>query len=180
MLKSETFTRIVSLAAAFSLLFQGTILSAFEGNEPKPLVQDVELREGGVLVTRVIDVFGNPLSGQDVVIQFKGNAVATATSNEKGLISVSDLRPGLHVITTSTGSTPCRFWAKGDAPPSAVAIPAVIAGTDAEIVRGQFGIFNLPMAVYAGVTAAAMVIAVDAEQNNDSLEKRIKALEASP
>ncbi len=36
--------------------------------------------------------------------------------------------------------------------PSAVRIPAVVA--DGEIVRGQFGAFNLPMLVYAGVSAA--------------------------
>ena len=179
MSKSRTFTRLICYASAVSLLLQGNVLNAFD-DEPKSLVQDVELREGGVLMTRVIDVYGNPLSGQEVVIQFKGKAVASAVSNEKGLISVSDLRPGMHLITTSAGSTPCRFWGTGDAPPAAVSVPAVIAGADAEIVRGQFGMFNLPMVVYAGVTAAAMVIAIDAEQENDSLEKRIRKLEASP
>ena len=194
MFKSRTFTRLICFASAVSLFVQGNILSAFD-ESPKPLIQDVELSEGGVLVTRVIDAFGNPLQGQEVVIQFKGKAVASATSNENGLISVSELRPGMHLITTSTGSTPCRFWGTGDAPPSAVSVPAVIAGTDAEIIRGQFGAFNLPMVVYAGITAAAMVIAIDAENDaddaNDSaaalrranaeLEARVRALEtASP
>lgn len=178
MFKSRTFTRLVCFASAFGLLVQGSILSAFE-ESPKPLVQDVELREGGVLVTRVIDAFGNPLQGQEVVIQFKGKAVASATSNENGLISVSDLRPGMHLITTSTGSTPCRLWGTGDAPPTAVSVPAVIAGTDAEIIRGQFGAFNLPMVVYAGITAAAMVIAIDAESDADDLEDRVRVLEAA-
>ncbi|MFN9717617.1 MAG: hypothetical protein ACK58L_02920 [Planctomycetota bacterium] len=180
MFRSQTLTKFVCAALSFGMLLQGNVVSGFEENEPKPLVQDVELKEGGVLETRVIDVYGNSLSGQEVVIQFKGKAVASAFSDDKGLVTVSDLRPGMHLITTSAGSTPCRFWSSGDAPPSAVAIPAVIAGTDAEIVRGQFGMFNLPMIVYAGVTAAAMVIAIDANQENDDLEKRIRKLEASP
>ncbi len=180
MFKSQTFTKFICASLTVGMLLQGNIVFAFDETNPKPLVQDVELKDGGVLETRVIDVYGNPIAGQEVVIQFKGKAVASAVSDEKGLVTVSDLRPGMHLITTSTGSTPCRFWAFGDAPPSAVAIPAVIAGTDAELVRGQFGMFNLPMIVYAGVTAAAMVIAIDAEQENDDLEKRIRKLEASP
>jgi hypothetical protein len=80
----------------------------------------------------------------------------------------------------------CRLWNADTAPPTATSVPAIVS--DTEVVRGQFGAFNLPMFVVLAASAAALVVgldakntAEDAEQQNAALEARIKALEpASP
>ena len=116
-------------------------------------MQDVALSENGVIVSRVVDLQGEPVNGQRVAILFENREIASAVTDQDGLIAVSGLKPGVHAIATDTGTTVCRFWSNGTAPPTAVSVPAVVA--DAELVRAQFGGFNLPMAVYATVSFVA-------------------------
>jgi len=182
---------LVSLLAA-AVLFQGPIAAAVD---PTPVAtQDVRLREGGVLVTRVVDLQGKPMADEEVVVEFRGQPIASGFSNEKGLVAISGLRAGQHSLVTRNGATVCRLWLPETAPPSAVNTPAVVS--DSTLVRGQFGAFNLPMLVYAGATIAAVVIGVDAMNTADdaqaanarlnsevaALEERVKELEtpASP
>jgi len=147
-------------------------------------MQDVELSGDGVIVTRVVNLQGNPVVGQRVAILFQNREIASAVTDNDGLIAVSGLKPGVHALATETGSTVCRFWSDGTAPPSAVRVPAVVA--DADLVRAQFGGFNLPMAVYATVSFVALGIAIDAQDKADSaksatrrLEARVEALESA-
>jgi hypothetical protein len=42
---------------------------------------------------------------------------------------------------------------------------------DPQLVRGQFGAFNLPMLVYAGATIAAVAVGVDAMNTADDAQK---------
>ena len=65
-------------------------------------------------------------------------------------------------------------------------MPAIVS--DSEVVRGQLGAFNLPMFVALSAGVAGIIIGLDARNKannaqdaNDALEARIKALEpASP
>lgn len=182
----NSFTRFTSFSLAMVMLLQGSLLRAADPTDAIR-IQDVQLREGGVLTTRVVDAQGNAVVGEQVIVEFKGKQIASSVSDSDGLVAVSGLRPGLHAIVTSMGTTTaCRFWAEGSAPPSAVSVPAVVS--DAEVVRGQFGAFNLPQIIYGGVAIAALILAVDANNTaNDSedaaaaLAARVKALEdASP
>ena len=99
---------------------------------------------------------------------------------------VRGLRPGLHAIVTPTGTMACRLWNADTAPPTATAIPAVVS--DTEIIRGQFGAFNLPMIVVLAAAVGGLVVAVDAQNTaddaqsaNEALAVRVEALEnASP
>lgn len=157
-------------------LFTPTVeLAAAEQKQPSARIQDVELHSNGMLATRVVDLQGQPVASQEVTVQYDGRTIATAVSDSDGYVAVKGLRPGVHSICTPTSTTICRFWSENTAPPSAVRIPAVVA--DGEIVRGQFGAFNLPMLVYAGVSAAALIIAIDAEDDADDANDRIAALE---
>ncbi len=179
-----TLSRFAAITAAVSMIVQGPILTAAEQSQ-SDRVQDVELRSGGMLTTRVVDLQGNPVVGQQVLIEHKGKQVASAVSDENGLVAITGLRPGLHGIVTPLGApTACRFWAEGSAPPSAISLPAVVS--DAEVIRGQFGAFNLPMVVYGAISIAAGVIAIDASRNAndaqneaDALARRVAALEAA-
>ena len=178
-------SKFTSLCLMYTLLFQSSLLSASE-QTAEPSLQDVQLREGGVLTTRVVDTLGNPVAGEQVAIEFKGRQIASSVSDSDGLVAITGLRPGLHAIVTPMGTTACRFWSQGSAPPSAVSVPAVVS--DSEVVRGQFGAFNLPMIIYGGISIAALVLAVDANNSaSDSedaaaaLAARVQALEdASP
>lgn len=177
--------RFTSVCLALTLLFQSPLISAAEQAAAGSML-DVALREGGVLTTRVVDSLGNPIAGEQVFIEFKGKQVASSVSDHDGLVAISGLRPGLHAIVTPMGTTVCRLWSEGTAPPSAVSLPAVVS--DSEVVRGQFGAFNLPMIIYGGISIAALILAVDAnnsagdaEDAAAALAARVKALEdASP
>jgi hypothetical protein len=173
---------------SMAVTFQAPMAAASDGSAVR--VQDVRLGKGGVLTTRVVDLQGRPQAGQSVEVLHRGQAVATAVSNPQGLVVISGLRPGQHEISTSSGVLVCRFWADGSAPPAAVSTPAVV--NDGELVRGQFGAFNLPMLVYAGATIAALVVGIDAMNTADdaqaanarlnaevaALEDRVAELEA--
>lgn len=168
----NTFQGILVSILAAAVLFQGPIATA--ADPTSIAVQDVRLRDGGVLITRVVDLQGKPMVDEQVVVEFKGKTVASGFSNEKGLVAITGLRPGQHALVTRTGATTCRFWMPETAPPSAVNTPAVVS--DTTLVRGQFGAFNLPMLVYAGVSAAALVIGVSAR--NDAQDAEAAARQA--
>jgi hypothetical protein len=180
----HSVTRFICLCVAVSLVLPGPMAIADESVNSG--IQDVELRESGVLTTRVVDLQGNPVVGEQVAIEYNGKQVASAVSDKDGLVAIGGLRPGLHSIVTPMGGTICRFWTADSAPPSAIRTPAVVS--DAEVIRGQFGAFNLPMIVTTGVSIAAILIAINADNAADDAEdaaaalaQRVEALEnASP
>jgi hypothetical protein len=136
----------------------------------------VLLRDGGIVTVQIVDLQGNPVIGERVSIEYRQQDIASAVTDDNGLVAVRGLRPGMHTITTPLGASVCRFWDADTAPPSAVTTPAVVS--DAGLVRGQFGAFNLPMVVYAGVSIAALIIAIDADNTADDAEDAANALAA--
>lgn len=185
-------TRFVAWSLTIALIANGPLLSAEQrvsGDqtpEHQSVVQDVKLAQRGILTARVVDLQGNPVVGEQVSVMFQGKEIATAVSDENGFTAVSGLRPGLHAIVTPTGTTACRLWNADTAPPTATAVPAVVA--DSEVIRGQFGAFNLPMFVVLATAVGALVVAIDADNTAsdaqdqaDALAARVEALEtASP
>jgi hypothetical protein len=187
--------RFVACSLTLALLANGPMLSAEQrvsaaqsnGNSgPEPLIQDVKLQAGGILTARIVNAQGNPVSGEQVSILFQGKEVAAVVSDADGFATVSGLRPGLHAIATPTGMSACRLWNAETAPPASASVPAVVS--DAQVIRGQFGAFNLPMVVVLAAAAAGVVLAIDAqntasdaEDANAALAARVRALEtASP
>ena len=189
------FTRFVTWALTLAVVANGPILCAEQRAPGTPveetpdretLIQDVKLRPSGVLTTRIVDLQGNPVVGEQVSVMFRGKEVAAVVSDADGFATVSGMRPGLHAIVTPAGTTGCRLWNDDTAPPTATSVPAIVS--DSENVRGQFGAFNLPMAVVLAAAVAGVVLALDAKDTADdakkanaALEARIRALEpASP
>jgi hypothetical protein len=187
--------RFVAWSLTLALLANGPMLSAEqrvtaaqsnENSGPEPLIQDVRLQAGGILMARIVNAQGNPVSGEQVSILFQGKEVAAVVSDADGFATVSGLRPGLHAIATPTGMSACRLWNAETAPPASASVPAVVS--DAQVIRGQFGAFNLPMVVVLAAAAAGVVLAIDAqntasdaEDANAALAARVRALEtASP
>ncbi len=185
-------TRFVAWSLTLALLAQGPMLSAEQRGPdeqipvPESVTQDVKLSKGGILTARIVDLQGNPVVGEQVSVMFHGKEIAAAVSDENGLAAVSGLRPGLHAIVTPTGTTACRLWNAETAPPTATTVPAVVS--DAEVIRGQLGAFNLPMFVVLATSVGALVVALDAnnaaedaQAQADALAARVQALEtASP
>jgi len=193
-LKTPT-VRFVAWSLTLALVANGPMLSAEqrvtaaqsnENSGPEPLIQDVKLQAGGILTARIVNAQGNPVSGEQVSILFQGKEVAAVVSDADGFATVSGLRPGLHAIATPTGMSACRLWNAETAPPASASVPAVVS--DAQVIRGQFGAFNLPMVVVLAAAAAGVVLAIDAqntasdaEDANAALAARVRALEtASP
>ncbi len=179
-MKSRTaiLSRLCNACLAAAILAQNPLAAAQHSTtseNPAARLTDVALGENGVLQARVVDLQGRPVPGETVTILHGGREIAATTSDAAGLAAVSGLRPGIHTITTPMGAVVCRFWNSESAPPAAVRLPAVVS--DADIVRGQFGAFNLPMLLYAGVSAAALIIALDAEGDADDANDAIKDLE---
>ncbi len=185
-------TRFVAWSLTIALVANGPMLSAEQrvSDEQTPehesIMQDVRLAKGGLLTARIVDLQGKPVGGEQVSVMFQGKEIAAVVSDADGVAAVRGLRPGLHAIVTPTGTTACRLWNADTAPPTATAVPAVVS--DAEIIRGQFGAFNLPMVVVLAAAAGGLVVAVDAkntaddaQDEADALAARVQALEtASP
>ncbi len=183
-LKSR-FTRFVTWSLTLAVVANGPLLSAEqrptvttveETPERESLMQDVKLQPEGVLMARIVDLQGNPVIGEQVSVTFRGKEVAAVVSDDDGFATVSGMRPGLHAIVTPAGTTPVRLWNADSAPPTASSVPAVVS--DAELVRGQFGAFNLPMAVVLAAAVAGVVIGLDAKNTADDAKKANAALQA--
>lgn len=183
-LKSR-FTRFVTWSLTLAVVANGPLLSAEQRMTPIPVeetseresqMQDVKLQSEGVLKARIVDLQGNPVVGEQVSVMFRGKEVAAVVSDEDGFATVSGVRPGLHAIVTPAGTTAVRLWNADTAPPTASAVPAVVS--DSELVRGQFGAFNLPMAAVLAASIAGIVIGLDAKNTADNASKENAALEA--
>lgn len=185
------FTRFVTWSLTLAVVANGPLLSAEkrtaatpveETSEREALMQDVKLQPEGVLTARIVDPQGKPVVGEQVSVMFRGKEVAAVISDADGFATVSGMRPGLHAIVTPASTTGVRLWNADTAPPTASSVPAVVS--DPEVVRGQFGAFNLPMGLAFAAGIAGIVIGLDAKNTADNaaaLAARMDPLEpASP
>ncbi len=102
-----------------------------------PMIRDVELAHGGLLVGRLLDANGQPLNKADVSIQSGNKTLASTQTDTDGVFAVSNLRGGVHQISTADNVQLCRLWAPGTAPPRAPKSIDLVAGSD--VIRGQYG-----------------------------------------
>ena len=84
-----------------------------------PIVRNVELGFGGLLVGRLLDANGRPLQDAEVSILTGDKQLAATRTDAEGVFAVSNLRGGVHQITTADSVQLCRLWAPGTAPPQA-------------------------------------------------------------
>jgi hypothetical protein len=139
-------------------------------NAAKPLVRDVELGNGGLLVGRLLDANGRPLTDTEVTILSGESKLAETKSDADGVFAVSSLRGGVHQVVTPDTAQVCRLWTNGTAPPQSPTSIEVVASED--VVRGQYGpppgnrmikkakVWATNPFVIGGVVAAAVAIPV--------------------
>lgn len=135
-----------------------------------PLVRDVELAYGGLLVGRLIDPSGRPIANAPVSVLSAGKSLVTMQTDDAGVFAVAKLRGGVHEITTTDSVQLCRLWVQGTAPPGAPQSIDVVSPGD--IIRGQYGpppgnrlirkakVWATNPFIVGGVVAAAVAIPV--------------------
>ncbi|MCA9047427.1 MAG: hypothetical protein KDA89_01785 [Planctomycetaceae bacterium] len=188
----RTFRRLVTRLMCWVL--SGTLLSSpvlnvasaspdreseSEAHPGAERIQDVRL-QNDTLHLQVVDSAGHPLNGLPLRIGYTRHVVAQAVTDERGYVSVTGMRPGLHSVTFGGSSAAIRIWTAEAAPPSAVRIAAIVA--DRDVVLGQFGspmmysspAYGSPMmggfapaVIAAGVTAVAVVVVVAGKNSSD-------------
>lgn len=131
---------------------------------------DVQLRDGGVFVGKLVDAHGAPLAGTDVALRYAGQRVAVAKSDQSGVFAVKGLRPGQYQVVAAGGMNTFRVWTPQTAPPGAINGALIITGPD--VVNGQGGMLGFvqqyPLMTAAAVTAAiAIPVAIAASDDDD-------------
>ena len=136
----------------------------------KPMLTDIALQKGGVLVGRLTGKKGKLRAQQNIAIRQNGQLVAEVTTGKNGQFRVKGLRGGIYEIASDQGTGSFRAWSAGTAPPSAKQF-AVLIDSD-EVVRGQWGWVPTPGAIptlptpnftvgeWLGITAGVAGLAV--------------------
>ena len=145
---------------------------AMAAANPAPTLKDVRLDEGGQLTTRIVDGQGQPVAGAEVSVRYRQQAVAHTVTDENGYAKFSGLRSGPHTIVSPASEKDVRLWTSDTAPPNASRVSVVVS--DLSVLRGQFGGFNLPMITVVGGTIAALVVALDAQNDADNANAAAK------
>ena len=102
-----------------------------------PLLTDIALQRGGILVGRVIGKKGELGDKQTIVIRQNNKLVAEVATGKNGQFMVKGLQGGIYEIASEQGSGNFRAWAANTAPPSAKQFALLIDSDD--VVRGQWG-----------------------------------------
>lgn len=103
--------------------------------EPAPVVHDVALRDGGVLLGQVVDRQGVAKRAERVSLLLDQRQIAMAETDANGYFAFQGLRGGVYQLTAAEGAGAYRVWAPGTAPK--VAEPGVLLVAGRDMVRGQ-------------------------------------------
>jgi len=130
---------------------------------PQPVVVDVGLMDGGILLGQVVDRRGAGLAEVAVSVRSQAKQVATATTDAGGRFAIGGLPAGVYQIAAANVQATYRLWASGVAPPSASRTAMIVAGNDT--VRGQCGTGRLRAClanpwVIAGIVATSVAVPV--------------------
>lgn len=154
--------------AALGLLLVPAPVTAQDGraavkSEVK-LAADVVL-QNGAFEGRVVDYQGTPLANHEVVVREGKKEIARVATNEKGIFSVKDIKPGLYVATSGNTDGNFRVWNEKTAPPSAKGHALLVMGQNG--ARGQFGAVDPTLVLLTiGIIAAVVISAITLSQVN--------------
>jgi hypothetical protein len=134
-----------------------------------PVVSDVALRDGGVLVGQVVNVDGAALASVPVTLRSGGQDLVATTTDRGGYFAFSGLQLGTYQILTPTTVTTYQTWTAHTAPPQAQTGVLIVVGADT--VRGQqtpgerFGALGRPL-LFGGLIAAAIAVPIAVANSN--------------
>ena len=160
---------LVALAAVGCCLPQA-VLAAGPAAGRTPVLMDVALMDGGVLIGQVVDTQGTALTKVPVSVWDHDREIATTATDGDGYFSVGGLRGGVCRIVAAGVHGPYRLWAPGTAPP--VSQPSALLVVGHDTVRAQScgpccgpwgGALNCWLSnpwVVAGVVATAVTVPI--------------------
>jgi hypothetical protein len=163
----------LTLSSAGLLLPQSRVLAAtVETPAPAvdpaaPMVLDVALAEGGLLLGQVVDPQGQPVADAPVAVLYQGKEVAKTTSDATGNFAVSGLKGGAHVVQSGEHGGICRMWSPQTAPPSANRQVLLVKGSQVARGQGFFSPGGLLMLTGVGLIVAAGVISQENSGNGN-------------
>lgn len=131
--------KILCAIALATLIAQLSVAATpqVESQKSKPILTDIALQKGGVLVGRLTGKKGKLRAQQKIVIRQNGQLVEEITTGKNGQFKVKGLRGGIYEIASEHGVGGFRAWTVGTAPPSAKQFAVLIDSN--EVVRGQWG-----------------------------------------
>ena len=126
-------------------------------------VTDVQLREGNVLIGKVITPENVAVADAEVILLSAGHKIAQGKTDAKGYFAFKEVRSGLYQVAAADGTGTFRLWNQRTAPPKVQQGALVYAGK--ETVRGQNGLhgvrnFLANPIVIAGIVATAIAVPV--------------------
>jgi hypothetical protein len=175
----------VSLAALGMVMPQAQVF-AQDGNAAKSsivtksdakLAADVVLIEGA-FTGRVVDHTGTPLVDKEVVVKQSGKEVARVTTNEKGVFSVKNVKPGNYVASTGNTDGNFRVWNEKTAPASAKGHALLVMGQNG--ARGQFGAVDPTLVLLTVAVIASVIISAIALGKINDLQDDVDQIPKSP
>ncbi|MBN1854824.1 MAG: carboxypeptidase regulatory-like domain-containing protein [Pirellulales bacterium] len=140
-------------------------------------IADIALGPDGLLIGRIVNAQGQPMSNIPVSIRQINQEVARTTTDENGTYVIRDLQGGVYHVVAGNGTRICRLWASQTAPPSALKGLLVVSNPEvilAQYQTGPLGTFfenakytlTNPL-IIGGIVAAAVAIPVAIHNSND-------------
>ena len=174
----------MSLAALGIVLPQAPVLAQDGTSAPRivakadnKLAADVVLLEGA-FTGRVVDHAGQPLKGRSVILKQGEKEVARATTNEKGVFAVQNIRPGNYVATSGNTSGTFRVWGEQTAPPAAKGHALLVMGENG--ARGQFGAVDPTLVLLTAAVIASVIIAAITLDKVNQVDDKVDQIPTSP
>jgi hypothetical protein len=153
---------IAWLAVAVLCVPQLAIAATLPDNQT-PVITDLQLHEGGVLIGQVITPEHTAAADVDVLLRSGSQKAVAVKTNKKGHFVFGGLRAGVYQVVASGGQGVYRAWAPNTAPPAARPSALIVART--RTVRGQnaarsFRDFMTHPVVISGLVVTAVAIPV--------------------
>lgn len=153
---------LLVLAAVLGFCLPQPLLVAETVVTQTPLITDVVLMDGGVLMGQVVNPQGIGLAKVSVSLRNHDKEVARVVTDRNGYFAVRGLRGGVYQLVGANSHRAFRLWAGNDAPPLSQRGALLVAGGDT--VRGAAP-GSLPMLlasplVVGGILAVAVITPV--------------------
>jgi hypothetical protein len=131
-----------------------------------PVIVDVRLQDGNVLLGQVVDRNGAPLENTPVALQTNDQTLAQGMTGAEGKFQVAGLKPGVYQLVSAEGGQVVRVWTAQTAPQSAQPRALVTSGDG--VVRGQWARPWVPWVLAGGIAAAIAVPIAIAANDKDN------------
>jgi hypothetical protein len=171
-------------SAVVALVSLGILMPAPQASAAQPVpsvtvvnraAADVALTPQGQLLGRVVDHSGQPQAKQEVIVRQGNIEVARATTNERGVFQVSQLRGGVYEVASGATSGTYRMWTPQAAPPQAGEQALLVVGENG--TRGQYGMIGSGKVILIAIATTGVVLGLVALKRISDLEDEVDQMD---